>query len=163
MAARDVLLVLDRLRLADVDVWIGGGWGIDALLGRQTREHEDLDIAHREEQESIVIAALESDGYVESLDWRPVRFVVTTADGRAIDLHPLTFATDGSATQASPDPQRPFVYPASCFVTGTIEGITVPCLSVEQQVAFHQGYEPSLHDLRDMAHLRRAYGIETHF
>ncbi|MFD4646894.1 nucleotidyltransferase domain-containing protein [Streptomyces sp. NPDC058441] len=37
-------------------------------------------------------------------------------------LHPLVFADDGSAVQASPEPQRPFTYPCSCFVTGTIKG-----------------------------------------
>lgn len=25
-------------------VWLDGGWGVDALLGRQTRPHDDMDI-----------------------------------------------------------------------------------------------------------------------
>nr|WP_211116629.1 hypothetical protein [Glycomyces buryatensis] len=54
-------------------------------------------------------------------------------------------------------------YPASCFVTGTIDGAAVPCLSAEQQVYFHQGYEPAERDLADMARLREAFGIRTHF
>lgn len=33
---------------AGADVWVGGGWGIDALVGRQTRQHRDLDLMHRE-------------------------------------------------------------------------------------------------------------------
>jgi len=37
MAAADVLGVLAELRQAQVAVWIGGGWGIDALVGEQTR------------------------------------------------------------------------------------------------------------------------------
>jgi lincosamide nucleotidyltransferase A/C/D/E len=92
-----------------------------------------------------------------------VRFVVTDASGRQVDLHPLTFAGDGSAAQASPDPDSPFVYPASCFVTGRIGGAIVGCLSAEQQVYFHQGYEPADHDRHDMARLRQAFGIATHF
>lgn len=24
--------------------WLDGGWGVDALVGRQTREHRDVDI-----------------------------------------------------------------------------------------------------------------------
>lgn len=102
-------------------------------------------------------------GFVEALDWRPVRFVVTDPRGRAIDLHPLTFAPGGSAVQASPDPEHPFIYPASCFVIGTILGSAVPCLSAEQQVYFHQGYQPTDHDRHDMAQLRQAFGIATHF
>jgi lincosamide nucleotidyltransferase A/C/D/E len=161
MTAEDVLAILTRL--ADVDVWIGGGWGIDALLGEQTRQHRDLDLMHREPQEPAIVTALGAAGFVETLDWRPVRFVLTHPDGREIDLHPLTFAEDGSAVQAAFGPDRPFAYPASCFVTGTILGRTVPCLSAEQQVYFHQGYDPSDHDRHDMARLRHAFGIDTHF
>jgi lincosamide nucleotidyltransferase A/C/D/E len=163
MMADDVLYILALLRKADVDIWIGGGWGIDALLGEQTRQHRDLDLMHRESQEPVVVTALTGVGFVESLNRRPVRFVVTDPHGREIDLHPLTFAPGGSAVQASPDPERPFVYPASCFVTGTIQGTVVPCLSPEQQVYFHQGYEPAEHDRHDMAQLRQAFGIATHF
>ncbi|WP_217237633.1 nucleotidyltransferase domain-containing protein [Streptomyces sp. AC555_RSS877] len=163
MTADDVLFVLALLRRAKVDVWIGGGWGIDALLGEQTRDHRDLDLMHRQDQEATATAALSAAGFAESLDWRPIRFVVTAPDGREIDLHPLVFAGDGSAEQASPEPDRPFTYPSSCFVTGTIKGVPVPCLSAGQQVSFHQGYEPSERDRHDMAQLRRAFGIATHF
>ncbi|MEJ8639644.1 nucleotidyltransferase domain-containing protein [Streptomyces sp. MS2.AVA.5] len=163
MTADDVLLVLALLRRAEVDVWIGGGWGIDALLGEQTRDHRDLDLMHRQDQEAAVMSALSAEGFEETLDWRPVRFVVTAPDGREIDLHPLVFSDEGSAIQASPDPHSPFVYPSACFVTGTVLGTPVPCLSADQQVYFHQGYEPSERDRHDMAQLRRVFGIATHF
>lgn len=65
--------------------------------------------------------------------------------------------------QASPEPERPFIYPSSCFVTGTIKGTPVPCLFAEQQVYFHQGYEPRDRDRHDMTRLRRVFGIATHF
>ncbi|MBY8882100.1 nucleotidyltransferase domain-containing protein [Actinacidiphila acidipaludis] len=163
MTAEDVLSVVAVARQAGADIWIGGGWGIDALLGEQTRPHRDVDLMHRQEQESALVAALAAAGFTETLDWRPVRFVVSHPDGREIDLHPLVFADDGSALQASLDPGVPFAYPASCFVTGTIGGTTVPCLSAEQQVFFHQGYDPSDRDLHDMARLRERFGIATHF
>ncbi|MFJ4355221.1 nucleotidyltransferase domain-containing protein [Streptomyces massasporeus] len=163
MTADDVLSILAVLRNADVDIWIGGGWGIDALVGEQTRLHRDLDLMHREDQEADVVAALADAGFVETLDRRPVRFVVTGSHDREIDLHPLVFAADGSAVQASPDAEHPFAYPASCFVTGAILGATAPCLSPEQQVSFHQGYEPADHDRHDMARLRQTFGITTHF
>ncbi|MFF3655972.1 nucleotidyltransferase domain-containing protein [Streptomyces olivochromogenes] len=54
----------------------------------------------------------------------------TTAVALARALHqlelPLAFADDGSAEQASPEPERPFTYPSPCFVTGTIHGMSVP-------------------------------------
>ncbi len=163
MTADDVLSLLALLRGAGTEVWIGGGWGIDALVGRQTREHRDLDLMHRGEQEPAVLAALAAAGFAETLDWRPVRFVVTDPRGRDVDLHPLAFAADGSAVQASLDPGNPFRYPAACFTTGTIGGTAVPCLSAEQQNHFHQGYEPADRDRHDMARLRETFGIATHF
>jgi lincosamide nucleotidyltransferase A/C/D/E len=27
-----------------IRIWIDGGWGVDALLGKQSRAHKDLDI-----------------------------------------------------------------------------------------------------------------------
>ncbi|MEV5840661.1 amino acid transporter [Streptomyces sp. NPDC051985] len=163
MSSDDVLSVLALLSRVDADVWIGGGWGIDALVGEQTRPHRDLDLMHRLDQEDAVVEALARAGYAEHLDQRPVRFVVAAPNGREIDLHPLVFADDGSALQASFDPDRPFRYPASAFVTGTIDATTVPCLSAAQQAHFHQGYDPAPRDRHDMARLRRAFGITTHF
>ncbi|MEY9934825.1 lincosamide nucleotidyltransferase A/C/D/E [Catenulispora sp. GP43] len=163
MTTEDVVELHVLLRAAGADVWIGGGWGIDALVGQQTRPHRDVDLMHRLDQEPAVVAALARAGFAETLDWRPVRFVMADARGREIDLHPLVFGEDGSASQASLEADRPFVYPASCFVTGVIGGTVVPCMSAEQQVYFHQGYEPADHDRHDMAQLRRVFGIATHF
>ena len=165
MTAADVLAVLAVLREAGAEVWIGGGWGVDALVGRETRAHRDLDLMHRAEQEPAVLGALSTAGFAQTLDWRPVRFVLAHPDGRELDLHPLSFAADGSgsAEQGSLEPGKPFRYPADCFVTGTIGGTAVPCLSAEQQVYFHQGYQPTDRDRHDMALLRAAFGIATHF
>ncbi|HEX7303439.1 nucleotidyltransferase domain-containing protein [Lentzea sp.] len=149
MTAEDVLEILRVL--AGDGVWVGGGWGVDALVGRQTRPHADLDLVHREEHEPRILAKLAELGFVETLSWRPVRFVLTGPGGREIDLHPLRFAEDGSAEQSSLTPGEPFRYPASCFVTGTVLGTSVPCLSRDQQLRFHQGYEPRERDLHDLA------------
>ncbi|WP_329460086.1 nucleotidyltransferase domain-containing protein [Streptomyces sp. NBC_01497] len=161
MAAGDVLAVLALAREAAADVWLAGGWGIDALVGEQTRPHRDVDLCHRAEHEPALVAALRAAGYVESLDARPVRFVLARPDGRELDLHPLRFASDGSARQSSFDPGAPFHYPASCFTSGTVAGRAVPCVSAEQQVYFHQGYEPTDRDRHDMARLRGCLGVRT--
>ncbi|MFE4693564.1 nucleotidyltransferase domain-containing protein [Streptomyces sp. NPDC056749] len=163
MSRDEVLSVLALLRAAGTDVVIAGGWGVDALLGEETREHRDLDLLHVREQEPAVVAALESAGYTETLDRRPVRFVLRHPSGPEIDLHPLEFSAAGSAVQSSSDPAEPFRYPAACFVTGTIGTTTVRCVSAEQQALFHQGYEPAGRDVADMRRLREKFGIETHF
>ncbi|MFE3518091.1 nucleotidyltransferase domain-containing protein [Streptomyces sp. NPDC059166] len=161
MPRDDVLSVLALLREAGTDVVIAGGWGVDALLGEETRPHRDLDLLHRAGEERTVVAALEAAGYTETLDRRPVRFVLSHPSGAEIDLHPLEFAADGSALQASFDPAEPFRYPAACFVTGTIGTTTVRCISAEQQFLFHRGYEPTGRDVADMGRLGEKFGIDT--
>jgi lincosamide nucleotidyltransferase A/C/D/E len=63
-------------------------------------------------------------------------------------------STRRNYTWIIPGVDVPFEYPARCFVSGKIDGVTVPCLSAEQQVYFHQGYEPTDRDLHDLAMLR---------
>ncbi|MEU4674184.1 hypothetical protein AB0F91_41045 [Amycolatopsis sp. NPDC023774] len=156
LTAEIALDVLSRLRGAGCHVWIAGGWGDDALLSRETRGHSDLDLLHRVAEEPTVLAVL--NDFTESENFRPVRFVLSRPDGASLDLHPLHFNADGSATQAADSAGGLFRYPADCFVTGTINGATVPCLSLAQQLRFHQGYEPRLHDLADVAALRAVFG-----
>ncbi len=42
MQAHDVLEVINQLENVDVSVWLDGGWGVDALVGTQTREHSEM-------------------------------------------------------------------------------------------------------------------------
>src|SRR5436305_13032130 len=103
MSAAEVLAVLDALAAAGCPAWIGGGWGVDALAGRQTRSHRDLDLAIDAAGETAALAALAARGYVVETDWRPVRVEVAAPPGRWVDLHPVAFGADGSGTQAGPD------------------------------------------------------------
>ena len=45
MRSDEVRPVLDRLAAEDILAWVDGGWGIDALLEEQTRDHSDLDLS----------------------------------------------------------------------------------------------------------------------
>ncbi|MFD7867059.1 nucleotidyltransferase domain-containing protein [Streptomyces sp. NPDC057682] len=163
MSASEVLSVLALLEEAGTEVTLAGGWGVDALVGEETRAHGDLDLLHRQEQEPAVVAALAAAGYAETVDQRPVRFVMSRPDGASVDLHPLRFAADGSAVQSSFDPDEPFAYPADCFVRGTVGGRGVRCVSAARQADFHRGYEPRPQDLHDTALLRDRCGVTTHF
>ena len=44
----------------EVRVWLDGGWAIDALLGRQRRRHDDLDVVAALEDVAGIEAALAS-------------------------------------------------------------------------------------------------------
>lgn len=157
MTAREVHVVLDSLAAVGCRAWVAGGWGVDALVGVQTRPHRDLDLSINAEAESDALRVLAEHGYRIETDWRPVRVEVAAPHRGRVDLHPLTFDSSGDGLQAGLDGTF-FTYPASCFVTGTIAARTVPCLSVEQQLLFHSGYEPRDIDLADLRLLRELAG-----
>jgi lincosamide nucleotidyltransferase A/C/D/E len=160
MPAGEVLAILDALANRQVAVWVAGGWAIDALVGEQTRQHGDLDLAIRSDHLDTGVARLDGLGYRIAHDLRPVRLVLEAADGRSIDLHPVTFDEAGHGRQPGDD-GRAFDYPPDAFGEGTIAGVTVPCLTAAQLVRFHLGYEPQDHDRQDMAILRDRLGIEV--
>ena len=55
----EVLAVLADLTEAGCSVWVVGGWGVDALVGRQTRLHRDLDLALDADNETVALRVLE--------------------------------------------------------------------------------------------------------
>ncbi len=147
--------VLDALEAAGTAYWISGGWGVDALVGRRTRAHRDLDLAIDAAHEAGAMRALEALGYAVETDWRPVRVeLVEPGEGR-VDLHPVVFDGSGDGRQAGLDGAW-FDYPRAELTTGTIGGRTVPCISPRLQLTFHEGYEPRDVDVVD---LRRLYQL----
>jgi lincosamide nucleotidyltransferase A/C/D/E len=44
MTAEDALELIKYFEKNQIEVTLDGGWGVDALLWRQTRAHTDLDI-----------------------------------------------------------------------------------------------------------------------
>ena len=44
LSAQDALALYTMLVARGVASWVMGGWGVDALLGRATRPHHDLDV-----------------------------------------------------------------------------------------------------------------------
>jgi lincosamide nucleotidyltransferase A/C/D/E len=150
----EVLGVLADLTEAGCSVWVAGGWGVDALVGRQTRLHRDLDLALDARDETMALPVLQRRGYRMETDWRPVR-VELVAEGRGwVDVHPVVFDATGHGCQAGLGGGK-FEYPPEVFVRGALGGVGVPCLSCDQQLRFHTGYEPRPIDLLDLAQLER--------
>jgi lincosamide nucleotidyltransferase A/C/D/E len=143
--------LLDRLAPVTSALWLGGGWAVDALVGHQTRPHGDADLAVDAPSLPAVLEVLTGDGFAPAEDWLPVRIELAHPDGRRVDLHPLDFRPDGSATQANLPGGEPFRYPAGCTTTGTVAGRPVTCLTVAQQLAFRQGFTPRPQDHHDTA------------
>ena len=150
MALSEVLRVLDRLDAAGVPHWLEGGWGVDALIGRQTRPHRDLDVDLDATRESLALEVLDELGYQIETDWRPNR-VELVASGRGwVDVHPLTFDQQGNAVQAALDGGF-HTFLASYFRRGHLGDRQVGCFSVEAQRLFHTGYEQRPVDTHDIA------------
>ena len=145
--------VLDALSADAVRWWIAGGWGVDALVGRETREHRDLDLAIDAEDEQAAVDALQRIGFAVETDQRPTRVELASPGDGWVDLHPVRFDADGNGRQEGLDGGW-FDYPRTAFTTGTIAGREVRCLTVEQQELFHQGYPQREVDHHDLAQLR---------
>ncbi|MGW0932583.1 nucleotidyltransferase domain-containing protein [Streptomyces sp. NPDC002644] len=153
MELAKVCAVLDALRAAEAHCWVAGGWGVDVLVGRPTREHRDLDLALDAAREAAALDALETAGYRIETDQRPARVELAAPGRRWVDLHPVVFDADFVGRQA--DLQGGFfLYPRNAFTVGRIGGRTVPCLSATQQLAFRTGYPLRPVDHHDLALLR---------
>lgn len=145
----EVEAVLAGLEREGVRYWLSGGWGVDALVGRQTREHRDLDLLVDGTRLDECVRVLDQLGYRPQTDWLPAR-VEYVADGRGwVDVHPVRFSADRRGRQAGLDGQH-FDYPPGVWTVGWLGGRPVPCISVEQQRAFHSGYEPRPEDVHDL-------------
>ena len=159
MTVDDVLQVLDALASGGISAWLDGGWGVDALLGEETRDHEDLDLVVALDQADAVQKALARLGYETKEDERPTRLVLRAADGRSVDLHTVIFDAEGGGVQHLPG-GRSYRYPPQGFTgSGTIAGQQLACLTPEVQLECHTGYEPTETDLHDVGLLARRFGL----
>jgi lincosamide nucleotidyltransferase A/C/D/E len=156
-AVVDLLRLLDR---AQIDVWLDGGWGVDALLGAQTRPHKDVDIIVRLSATEKLRDILHTKGFVMRADDTPNNFVLADASGREIDVHAITFDDSGNGVYRMADGQD-WIYPAAGFAgRGTINGVPVRCLTPDVQVLCHAtGYIPTEKDIEDMERLRSRFGV----
>jgi lincosamide nucleotidyltransferase A/C/D/E len=158
MEPRDVLAILDCLRRAGVRAYVGGGWGVDALVGEQSRPHADLDVSIDARHEAQAMESLRRMGLSVVTDQRPVRLVMSDGAGRTVDLHPVRFDRAGAGVQSGFG-DAVFHYPPDGFTTGTIAGEEVPCFTAELQVRFHTGYEPTEKDRHDVRVLHERLGV----
>lgn len=161
MRARDVLEVVGLLDAVGVAIWLDGGWGVDALLGEQTRPHDDLDVVLAIDQISGAQRALAPSGYIMHTDELPTRCVLRDPTDRRIDFHPVTIDAAGVGRQRLFD-GTDGIYPAEGFSgQGVIGGHPVRCLTPEVQLLHHLGYEPDKDDRSDVRLLCERFGLEV--
>lgn len=148
MTAASVVDLLRMFKTAGVSPWVDGGWGVDALLGYQSRPHADLDIVIPESAVPAAREALTAAGFSVLRDWLPTALAMRHEDGREVDLHPVTPTEDGGGDQQLPPPEPPFHYDAP--TTGVISGTQVTCVDAATQLRAHTRYEPQPEDHADV-------------
>jgi lincosamide nucleotidyltransferase A/C/D/E len=158
MEASEVLRVLDVLEAGGVGAGVTGGWGIDALLRRETRPHGDVDLGVSSDAVDAAIVALRGLGYAIAVDERPARVVLDGPDGK-VDLHPILMHASGTGVQTGFNGQTFEYPPGSLDAEGEIGGRSVRCATPALQIAFHRGYEPRENDRLDMAALAEAFDL----
>jgi 2'-5' RNA ligase len=156
----ELLRVCGALNDQRLSFWIAGGWGLDALVGCETRRHGDLDLVldrFRDDFASIntLVTGL---GYQRKRPlggtlWFPDAEVYEDSRGHRMEFlnvnwelligidallgpdQTLEHDTAGETNQA-----RQF-FLKHCTSTGALDGVSMPTLSVAAQQLFHLGYE----------------------
>ena len=78
MKAKTLIDLYQKLKERQIKIWLDGGWGVDALMGVQTRPHGDLDLVVEKKNLEKLAQFLRNLGYVEMLrnDTRAWNFVL---------------------------------------------------------------------------------------
>ncbi|MET4922141.1 cold shock domain-containing protein [Streptomyces sp. PSRA5] len=162
MRAEDVLAVLDLLDRAGIEVWLDGGWGVDALLCEQTRPHEDLDIVVRAESLADYGRTMRDHGFRLFRDDGPYNHVLVDDGGRLVDVHAVDLGGATRTDERGVEVYGPggLPYPVGSLTgSGRVRGRRVGCGTAEFQVASHTGYAIDEDDERDVLALHHRFGV----
>ena len=161
MPASTAALLCEALRSAGIAFQVVGGWGVDALLGRQTREHHDLDLLVDADDLPRLDEVLGEHGIAPAFVWeedvalelagetRPSAFVALGGGGVEVDVHAVSIGADGVPVMRTAGATR--LDPDALGGRGTIAGVPVPCFSAAAQRTAHTGYDLPEQQVRDLA------------
>jgi len=160
MTRQDAIEIYLLLATRGINVWIDGGFCVDALVGRATREHGDLDIAVERQDADTLCAVLANEGFSKLAreDISPWSFVLS--DGRRnVDVHVFAYDASGKNIYGI---EYPF---GSLTGTGELDGVKVACVAPEWMLRFKTAYAPTAKDIADVTALAQRFGFaipETH-
>lgn len=164
MTTEDASELYELLRRTNIRCWVMGGWGVDALVGSQTRAHHDLDVLVLAEDLRSLRQLFNDRGFAIKHVWEaenrlvdvdgetwPTAFVAADNNGLELDVHVVELR-NGIVVPVCNVPWR--FDPGSLDGRGVISGRPIACLAARTQVAMHNGYElPEAHK-RDLELLR---------
>lgn len=148
MDAAEVVAIVGWLEGRRVVYQVNGGWAVDALVGRQTRTHGDLDLFIDVEIVPALHAWLQNRGYSIAEDWTPVR-VEWRRGARRVDVHPMKIDAAGDGVQQGLG-NHSFLHRATDRVFGLIGGQSVVVARAERLRELRGGYEPRPVDVHDL-------------
>lgn len=157
----EVLRLYDIFKQSSIKIWLDGGWGVDALLGKQTRLHADLDIIVLEKDVSMIRIQLAECGYKEIKrdDTSAWNFVLCDTETNEIDVHVINFDEHGNGVYGPLE--RGVFYPADSLLgVGYLNGIKLHCLTPEYQLVSHRGYPLQDKDFLDIKALCEKFNLE---
>jgi lincosamide nucleotidyltransferase A/C/D/E len=166
MAAEDAAAIYSLLHDSGIRCWVMGGWGVDALLGTQTRPHHDLDLLVAVADLPLLHTVMATAGFAERTIWStenewvvvdgsdwPTAFVLSDERGREVDVHAIELDPAGRPT---PRCLVPWQFPEETLEgRGVIGATPVECLSARAQAAVHTGYVLPTEHLTDLHRLRQ--------
>jgi|SRR5215211_9525966 len=100
-----------HLNAHDIGAWLEGGWAIDALLGEQTRVHDDLTLVAPLDDSTRVERSLKEHGYIRAAGGSPLSFELVDNEGHQVDVHPVAFTGRGDGIYRMASGEN-WVYPA---------------------------------------------------
>ena len=155
MTAKDVATLIALLQQNGIEVFVDGGWAVDALLGEHTRTHDDLDIALPHAQVPHLRALLLTHGFHEQHrdDTWECNFVLVDNDGRRLDVHSYMLDADGLNVGGVAYSREQLTG------RGWIAGYAVRCISADRLVRFHTGYALDDNDWHDVRLLSERFQI----
>ena len=138
---RVIKAVINALGAVDIPAWLFGGWGLDARIGRITREHGDIEFWLERVNAERSKAVLEGAGATALTTQPPEESCEFTWDG--IDFSTAYFdrQPDGSISQPL-GRWSDWLFPPGSFgdEPGTLDGTPVLAMSVVGMLAMKEQF-----------------------
>ncbi len=164
----ELLLVVESLEHLGLGYWLAGGWGVDALVQRQTRRHKDIDIIIEdfERNEPKARQAFLALGFDHvKMDqggvWMPWRSNFEDRAGHRIELLAIDWAHLNDVFSLAPEPRHPMSsqdLAGEVLTVGTLNGRSIPCLTRSAQLLFHTGFPLENAGTTDVSLLQTEFG-----
>ncbi|MBN1581747.1 MAG: hypothetical protein JXA89_13670 [Anaerolineae bacterium] len=160
---QDAVRTSQTLSANGIQVWLTGGWGIDALLQKQTRPHKDLDLVMLVNDVIRMRDLLASEGFGLKELWSEnswvvdadgteiaTAFVLHDPEGREVNAHAMYLDDRGNGMPAWAGAEGLVFRRQDLAGEGMIDGAKVRCLAPEMQMVCHTGYDLPHEQLRDV-------------